>query len=439
MDAIVSDRELVIKSMEELCRKTGFDDPSNMVQRNLEFLAETIETKTGVLISLSTIKRLMNGNFSRQPQIATLNAIALSLGFDNWHSYKLNQSPKPFHTTPDENELHKSPLRRNFKPLYRRYLAVGGIAVLTTICLLTILKFQKPGLGNIASARFSAHKTTSNDLPNTVIFKFNIDDVMADSFFIQQSWDKHRKVRIYKNSYTLTDIYYEPGYHKAKLFANDRIIKTVDVSIPTDRWFFYAKEKVPKALPRYIQTANAVRNGSLQLSLQEVIDSEVDIKRQNEYLQVYFPGKIESTSDNFIMKFRVKVNPVTNNFCPYFMAEVFCQKNFMYFTSMPKGCASDIITQFGENFASGKKNDFSGLASDPKTWQEVELTVQDKNVTIRINSKKVFSTSYQESAGLITGIGFISNGLVEVDFVNLKTPDGKEIFDDDFERSTASE
>ena len=438
MDATISDRELVIKSMEELCRKTGFDDPSNMVQRNLEFLAETIETKTGVLISLSTIKRLMTGNFSRQPQIATLNAIALSLGYDNWHSYKFNQSRKPLQTTPDENELHQKPLRGNFK-LYKRYLAVVGIAVLTTICLLTILKFQKPGLGNIESARFSAEKTTNNDLPNTVIFEFNIDDVMADSFFIQQSWDKNRKVRIYKKSYTLTDIYYEPGYHKAKLLANDRIIKTVDVSIPTDRWFFYSKEKLPKALPKYIQTENGVRNGSLQLSKQEVIDSEVDIKRQNEYMHVYFPGKIESTSDNFIMKFRLKVNPVTNNFCPYFMAEVFCQKNFMYFTSMPKGCASDIITQFGEKFGSGKKNDFSGLASDPKNWQDVELTIKDKNVTIRINSKKVFSTSYRESAGLITGIGFISNGLVEVDFVNLKTLDGKKIFDDDFERSTASQ
>ena len=76
----ISERELVKKSMEELCQKEGFADPKAMVQRNLEFLTESIESKTGVLISLSTIKRLINGEFSRLPQIATLNAIASVVG-----------------------------------------------------------------------------------------------------------------------------------------------------------------------------------------------------------------------------------------------------------------------------------------------------------------------------------------------------------------------
>ncbi|MEI9809516.1 MAG: hypothetical protein WDO16_17520 [Bacteroidota bacterium] len=45
---------------------------------------------------------------------------------------------------------------------------------------------------------------------------------MADSFFIQQSWDKNRRVKIDKHSHTLTDIYYEPGYHIAKLIATTK-------------------------------------------------------------------------------------------------------------------------------------------------------------------------------------------------------------------------
>jgi len=157
------------------------------------------------------------------------------------------------------------------------------------------------------------------------------------------------------------------------------------------------------------------------------------VQKENEYAQLYFPSKIENSSDDFVLKFRIKVNPVNNDFCPYYMAEVFCQRDFMFFTTTPKGCASEIITQFGENFRSGKTNDFSALATDPKTWQDVELTVKNKKVIIRMNNKEVFSTTYQESAGLITGLGFISNGLVEVDFVEMKTIDGKDIYRSDFE------
>ena len=122
-----------------------------------------------------------------------------------------------------------------------------------------------------------------------------------------------------------------------------------------------------------------------------------------------------------------KVNPVNNDFCPYSIAKVFCQRDFMFFTTTPKGCASEIITQFGENLRSGKTNDFSALATDPKIWQDIELTVKNKKVSIRMNNKEVFSTTYQQSAGLITGLGFISNGLVQVDFVEVKTIDGKNI------------
>ena len=91
----ISERELVKMAMEELCKKAGFLNSGDMVQRDLEFLAESIESKTGVLISISTIKRLINGEFSRQPQVATLNAIAVFLNYPNWQNYKLDTIRQP--------------------------------------------------------------------------------------------------------------------------------------------------------------------------------------------------------------------------------------------------------------------------------------------------------------------------------------------------------
>jgi hypothetical protein len=100
----------------------------------------------------------------------------------------------------------------------------------------------------------------------------------------------------------------------------------------------------------------------------------------------------------------------------------------MYFMSTLKGCTSELRSQFGENELNGKTSDLSSLGSDIRTWQNVEFSVKNKHATISINGTKVFSASYQHSSGLITGIGFISNGLCEVDSLCMKTIEGKEIY-----------
>lgn len=418
--------------MAELCTKAGFAAPHTLVQRDLEFLSGSIETNTGVLISLSTIRRLLNGQFARLPQIATLNAIAQSAGYLHWQDYRLQHAPGSKAVAGETNNIPAPAARRYWFSRIQFLLAAGLLIIV--LGLLAMLKRGKSLVIHPGKAQFSAHKTTGNELPNTVVFNYNIDSIDADSFFIQQSWDRNRRVRIYKHNYTLTDMYYEPGYHTAKLIANDQVIKTRDVSIPTDRWFFYAKEKIPAARPVYIFPAKAWKNGSLQLTKEELLSSLTDTRKPNQYIYTYFPTRIENSSDNFVLRYRIRVHELIPAACPYLMVEVFCQRNFMYFFNMPKGCASELKAQFSENYLDGKTHDLSALGMDIKAWQDAELVVNHKKASIRINGTEVFSAAYQQSGGLITGLGFISNGLCEVDFVELKTVDGKDIYSNDFEK-----
>lgn len=411
--------------MAELCERAGFPDTGKLVQRDLNFLSEWIESKTGVLISLSTIKRLLNGQFSRLPQIATLDALAQSIGYENWQHFKGDNSRKM--TVIEET----GPVRVKFAPA--RTLLIAGLLLLAALGLLAVIRIRKPGGLNAGTAQFSVVKVTRNDLPNTVIFRYNIDDINADSFFIQQSWDRNRRVRIYKKNYTLTDIYYEPGYHTAKLIANDQIIRTFPVSIPTDRWLFYAKEKAPRSQPHYILPAKNSIDGSMQLTVDDLVNSKIDPQKDNAYLQVYFPSAIAYSSDNFTLTCRIKVNQCRNTSCPFLMTEVFCQQYFMYFQNTLKGCTGTLDAQFGDNVLRGQTHDLSTLGTDVRTWQNLEMEVKNKKVSIRINNVEVFSTAYEKSCGLITGLGFISNGLCAVDFVQLKTADGKDIYSNGFD------
>jgi transcriptional regulator with XRE-family HTH domain len=438
----VSDHALVAICMAEVCHRAGFLEQAGLVQRDLQFLSDSIESRTGVLISVSTIKRLLNGQFSRLPQIATLDALARFLDFPDWQQFKVAKAPlltgpaaahgggeKIAASTRAGGEKTRAPGRRFVR---LRVLLFISLLILATLGLFAVIRVGRPGLANIGKAQFSATKVTSNDLPNTVVFRYNIDSVTADSFFIQQSWDVHRKVRIYKQNYTLTDIYYEPGYHVAKLIANNRIIKTIDVSIPTDRWFFYSKDRKPRSQPKYLVAANGIKDGAMQLTRDDLAAAGIDFGEQNEYCQVYFPSRIEGSSDNFVLKCRIRMAVASHSACPLIMPEIFCQRYFMYFQTAPKGCTSELTAQFGDNLLNGKTQDLSSLGSDLSDWQNVEFAVRNDSVDIRINGSRLLSTVFHKSCGLITGLGFISNGLTAVDSVNLQTTNGKVLYHNDF-------
>ena len=417
-----SDHELVKICMAALCVKAGFPDPVAMVQRDLQTLSDAIEGKTGVMISLSTIKRLLNGQFSRLPQIATLNALAQFLDYPTWQTFRMAHLSAAAEKAPEN-----APQKPSKKLTRRLKLAIPLIALIL-LGLLTIMLVRRPTLANLDKAQFSAVKVTGNDLPNSVIFHYNIDGVIADSFFIQQSWDKNRRIRIYKKNYTLTDIYYEPGYHVAKLIANSQIIKTVDVSIPTDGWRFYAREQAFSGRIVYIDPGNPIKSGTLQLTPEDLVRNKIDDQKYNAWFEVWFPTRIEYSSDDFILHCRVKVNNFNSANCPFVVTEVYCQRYFMYFENTPRGCTSELFAQFGDTILNGKTHDLSALGTDINQWHTLDLVVKNHEATVSIDGVKAYSVPFHASCGSITGLGFISNGLCSVDSLSLQTGKGQLIY-----------
>ncbi|HVU94785.1 MAG TPA: hypothetical protein VHE34_06150 [Puia sp.] len=419
----MTDRQLIELGARELAARHGFNLDS-MRQRDFEYLCTRIEESSGILISLSTIKRILNGQYNRLPQVATLNAIAVNLGYANWQAFKTaKQAPIPAPAAKAKNRRLSYPL------------IAAGIVGLFLISLLSFNYFSAAPSStpapNGAAASFGIRRTTANTVPNTVVFTYDIDHIPGDSFFIQQSWDRHRRVRIAKGSHTLTDIYYEPGYHTAKLIANDKIIKTLPVSIPTDGWFFYSKESLSRGLPAYIHTSTPTRNGILGLTSQDLVNNRIDPDKPQVILYTWFPGAIATSADNFRLDARIKMTDLRNTACPFIMPEIFCQHGLLYFAATLPGCTGaggEINAQFGNHFLDARSTDLSPLAIDIHSWHNIEMLVKQQQVTISIDGKPVLSSSYTTSAGSITGLGFHSNGLAAIDSIHLTGLDGSSVY-----------
>ena len=432
-----NEHDLVRECLTEIFRLNGYDDVSKLTQRDYEHISNAIEAKTTVLISVSTLKRLLHGDFSRIPQTATLNAISSYLGFKSWQDFKLSLRKKVVKVIPKEalrNEFNVPPEKVKAPSNSIKKITVVSVGIVSVIIAVLFIRYA-PGNspGNFDKASFSAEKTTSYDIPNTVVFHYNIDDVKADSFFIQQSWDVNRRVRIFKNNYTLTDIYYEPGFHLAKLIANDSIIKTFDVNIPTDGWFLFAKEGSTESIPQYIRpTLPLIKNGSMMLAEADLAANGIDASKEKRYIYCLYPPDVTVSSDNYTLKTRVRIHALRNNLCPTLMIEAMTQRYFNFVQSTSKGCASEAMTEFGENFISGKNTDLTSLCYDLTEWMDVEIKIENRHATISFNDKPVYSIPYKRSAGLLSGITFISNGLAEIDFVELKGLDGSVVYENDF-------
>ncbi|QHT68813.1 hypothetical protein GXP67_20245 [Rhodocytophaga rosea] len=431
----MTEQAIVKESLIEVFKKNGYIETGQLTQRDFDHISHQIETATGTLISGSTVKRLLHGEFSRLPQIATLDAISRYLGYTTWQEYRsARRKPETFiaqeakqRIAENKNHTHTSARVKGYKLIALVCLAIGAIAIVVFVQFTQKKQFQ-----HMEKASFSARRNTNHDLPNTVVFNYNVDEVIADSFFIQQSWDTNKRVRISKNNYTLTDIYYEPGYHIAKLIANDSVIRTIDISIPTDRWFLFAKDN-PGSKPEYIKADHCIRDGFFGLSEKDILANKIDIGKEKEYLYTFFPGKLEVSSDKFVLKTRVRMKEVKNNNCPYITMEVFCQRYAMFFKTTSKGCSSESMLQFGEQFISGKESDLASLGFDVTQWMDMEVIVKNKQANIIINNQPVFSTSYKNTSRLIAGLGFVSNGLCEVDFVELKGIDGTVVYANGFD------
>jgi hypothetical protein len=321
------------------------------------------------------------------------------------------------------------------KPNRKFYIQATSLIILLslgTFFFLSSIK-QKESVNKEVPAKdvfFSAKKMVNQGVPNSVVFSYNIDHVPGDSFFIQQSWDPSRKLPIRKNNYTQTDIYYEPGFHKAKLIRNDQVLKEVEVLIPTIDWIAYTRTPDDR-FPHYFKNP-LIHDGLLGLTKKNITEDVISLDKERYFFYSLYPQELKVNSDHFTLKARIRMQTVTPTLCPGMVVGIYGDHSMMNLPSTIPGCISEINANISDKHISGKTRDLSGLGGDILNWQTIEVKVVNRTVSIFMEEKQVLQEQYQEPVGQVRGIGFISNGLCEVDWIELQDSTGKIAYKNDF-------
>ncbi|MBA4850601.1 hypothetical protein [Emticicia sp. BO119] len=409
-DINLIDKELLEILKKEVAQKAGLGQTENWTQKDYEFLVFFIEEKSGVKISLTTIKRIWRNEYNRLPHIATLDALSQLVHNKDWLVLKL-ASTKLLDKTSElpltESILTNSKLqfespRRNFSFLW----VIAGLFLIISVTFFAFKDRLLKKVINPSIVQFSAKTSVDNTVPNTVVFTYNIDSVDAKKFYIQQSWDTRRRVEVFKGNHQLTDIYYLPGYYLAKLIADDSVIREIPVHIKTTNWVIAVHQN--KTENKILRSADWLPNGIVGVSEKVLVNNKIDIT-EPFFLTFHDSRDFKIDGNNFVFSSDFKIDS-TGIVCPTTALLLKGEYEYMYINIGAKGCESDIKMSIAERKFDGKNMDLTAFGTHFYTWQNIHVTNQNQTIIIKLNGKEIFKTTYTRSLGELKEIGFIFKG-----------------------------
>ncbi|OQP42775.1 hypothetical protein A4H97_11465 [Niastella yeongjuensis] len=406
------------------------NEQGELRQRDLEYLATIIEDNSGIKLSLSTLKRLWKKDYDKVPHPATLQGLVSVLGYKDWQAFKQRETVAAELSPERVMAIPRRPGR--FKPWL--FLPIAG--VVAVVCWLIAFRSgpQHKKLAIKGPVTFTGNKTVSQGVPSTIIFNYDVSNVEADSFFFQQSWNPQDRVPLDPTGHVYSSIYYYPGFHRAKLIANDSLVKRFKVHITTDGWFPLTRNSFEDNRPIYIRKKNLVQDGALHLTREDLLAADVDMEKE-EVLSYFNIREFDNTrSDNFSIDTRIACDSLQTVPCPGFQLVIVCEENIFFVRITGKGCERDIAVKMGEVMDDGIHKDLSVFGRNVYQWQHLQVKVVNKKATIYLDEQPVYSISFKDDFGKVMGLVYNFNGTGAIDYVRLKNGENKEVYADEFDQ-----
>lgn len=411
--------------MNELClqeclrlieKKLGWGSSQDWLNQDFQLLSDRIFEETRVRLSITTLKRVWGKvSYNSAPSISTLNALALFLGHENWSTFRQQNQPVTSTDTAKKSPAYARPLAASLLIL----LAASTVVLLASGSKEVAIPYP---VEEIEKVQFSSQPTALG-LPNSVVFNYDFAGIIPDSCFIQQSWNDALTFAIHKNGSEATGIYYYPGYFKAKLIANNQILKEHDVHIRTHGWMATLGGG---EIPRYLYKEDLQQNGMLQLS--EDMFSEVHKKEAEEAALLTFNffddfGQVAGTDFEFETRFRNTYRK-SNGICQHTRILIHGKDGVLIMPFSIPGCISDLQVFMMGMTIDGKSNDLSAFGTDIHNWQDIKCISKDGQIQIYLNGVLIREFTAPTTIGDVVGFKYRFMGAGEIDYVKLSGSEG---------------
>lgn len=412
-----TERELILLCRTKIEQILNWGDSGLWTNSDFELLSDKIFEKTTVRLSISTLKRIWGKvKYDNSPTAATLNALANFLDYASWRDFESEHNRNGVEAQQDATvsvDAVATPKRK----IAFRMPTVVALLIASLVIVFLLVKGRSPHRFDPSLAKFS-HREVTDDLPNSVVFEYDVSAYDADSVFIQQNWDPSRREKVTLDGKQHTSVYYEPGYFQAKLIVNDTIVLQDEVWIKTKGWKGILEGEMK--VPIYVSDEDIKMGDKLGFTsalLTEKFGSSVFTEKGATLQNVRDFGVHVNSFDFETM--------LKNNSTP---EESVCRRVIVYLLTnnmafivplTTKGCSSEIGILTTNGWTSGKEHDLSALGCEFKDLEKLHIGVKDSVFSVDINDKSVFTQKLNNLEGDIVGMRIAFEGAGELQYVKL--------------------
>lgn len=417
----------------EICKKLFEEKVSHLVskpykRKDLLFLADEIYEKTNILLSLSTLVRLWSESYKSVPQIKTLDALCIYMGYKNWYDFKSQQKDPDLRSFRQEvSQRKRFNIKKNKITIYTGGFIMLGLAFL-------IISISRNARYNNEDIAFRLDTIQSTGIPATVKFYLNIPVKKNQDFMLYTDNYNKSNIKVDGSVKSISTTYIFPGIFRPKLYYNDKIIKESPILITTDNWQCIITYERKKFRPIIVNNKDIYDSGYLHITPEMLDKYHVRVfenLHEINYVKVGNVGPIEN--NNFIFETRIK-NSIDYGArpCQGVYIYILCENGDFQIPFCQPGYISSKKAIIGDIELKGVTTDLSAFGCNMSEFQNIRIVNSNQKLSTFRNNKFLKSFPYDKPLGKIVGFKFKFLGCGTVEYVRLLDENEKPVLDNTF-------
>lgn len=287
-----------------------------------------------------------------------------------------------------------------------RIVAVMGIILLLSG---SWFYFQKRGATS-PDFEFSATVLPQENFPKTINISYDLKNMEYKTAMI---FVDDQRISLGANHGKLTVNSFIPKKSRIKLFLDHKLVKQINVAVPSDGWWGSINNKVPLAKEAFM------KNGIMQLSAYQKMD-----KIYGEFYTSFINiREFGMDADHLTLEAEVINNAEVGGTWAYDVSlDIFGTRGDMVFNLLsPDAGQYSKLTVAGTDFSdAGHSHALIGLGVNLADWSTLEVSTQNSTFRICLNGKVLVEESYEGKLGDLLGVQFYLKGAGAIKDVRLK-------------------
>lgn len=408
MDSV--DTESLLRLKNSIEKQLQWGETTHWRSYDFEKLSEKIQEETGVILSISTLKRVFGKvSYGSSPSVTTLNTLSQFVGFEDWRSFcNVCLEERQPATIPLQEQKNDSHVKVKKSVLIAKVLLLGFIILLAGSSIFYVSSKKQPS----KTYSFSSKTILTAGLPNSVVFDYDATAANEnDSVFIAQAWDVRRKVAVSRTDKHHSSIYYYPGYFRAKLMVGQEIVKEHDIQIKTDGWLGLIEADWGKE-PFYFKQKEIVRDDQIAVDDLLLQKYHINISPEPPPVRLYNQKDIHGIlTDHFTFETELKSDfNGGNNACQPVEVLLQSKNDILIVPLVNPSCIGNIYLAAYGFYTDSKKEDLSGFGCNLQDWVKLKIVCTNRQIRFLVNGKEAYTTFIPHQPTEIVGVQYRFKG-----------------------------